>query len=178
LFQLLAFADSIGSGRGIIMACLTDKQLLQMRMEVKAVEGLQQPHQPQQQQEQEQQQQAQVEHREPTIRTLDMGSTSYYFQEYEQLSDEIEDDGRRGYFLTIASGNRNLMALTPAAKHAVRAQIAAQTEQLLYTAHKLQLQELVQLVNDFVAAAAVMQEPNRPGEPLLPYDMMDQLVYR
>ncbi|WIA18907.1 hypothetical protein OEZ85_003579 [Tetradesmus obliquus] len=94
LFQLLAFADSVGSGRGIIMACLSEKQLQQMYMRIKRDDGLQEPGQPQQQQQQQQQQ-------EPKTAALHMDNTSYGFAPplvcWMLLATVKQQPGVRGY---------------------------------------------------------------------------------
>uniref|UniRef100_A0A383V5M2 Uncharacterized protein n=1 Tax=Tetradesmus obliquus TaxID=3088 RepID=A0A383V5M2_TETOB len=78
LFQLLALADSVGSGRGIMIACLPEKQLQQMYMQITAINGFLesgQPPPPPQQQQQQQQQKAET-------RALLMDGTRYYFESH------------------------------------------------------------------------------------------------
>ncbi|WIA18908.1 hypothetical protein OEZ85_003580 [Tetradesmus obliquus] len=70
--------------------------------------------------------------------------------------------------------NKILCTLT--AKDAFAAEVAAQTEQLLYIVYKLQLQELLQLVKDVIAAATESANGSWP-QPLLSSSLLLEVVY-
>jgi hypothetical protein len=187
LFELLAFADSVGSGRGIIEACLTENQLMKMYLNVTFIPGLQEDAQPQQQhvlevphmqqqqqqqeddmdlqwQQEEQQQQADWKqtlqhHQEPVTVAVFLDGSEYC------LAGQFRDND---WDYHLYRGSRSIRAMTHTARKVFSAEVAAQTEQLLYIAHKLQLRELVQLLMDFAAAASVTEIALTPdAEPLL-----------
>jgi hypothetical protein len=149
LFRLLAFADSIGATGGSVKPCITERVLLDLAMEVTVSS---------------QQQQQQMEEDSYEF-SMPLSWSNYCWIKVIKAAGTL-------YELSAADPPR---AVSAAAKDAVVAQVAAQAEQLLYIAYKLQLQELVQVLKDFLIAATRKEYGK---DPLLTKDMLADVVYR
>jgi hypothetical protein len=162
LYQLLAFADAVGSTRGVIRECVADLD----KVRVQVTLGQQ-------------------------VGQLVLDSAPSYFER-----------SRSNYDLTppqayLCQGQSSVPNFRVAPEHAneivssnansnAAADVAAQLEQLLFIAHKLKLQELLQRVQAFItaaAAAAAVQPPHHDScsavywRPLLPSSLLGPAVY-
>jgi hypothetical protein len=154
LFQLLAFADSIGSVKAPITMSSAEEQLMYLQINVLLSQQL--THSAQQQQQQERV-------------VVPMHAVGYC----------IASSALQAQPFSLVVAGRPEAPLSAAAKYALVLQMAAQAEQLLYIVHKLQLHELLQIVKDFIAAATRADERrhNAP-QPLLSRTLLHDVVYR
>jgi hypothetical protein len=118
LYELLSFADAVGSTRPVLRACCAQLQHLKLRAQLR---------------------QQQV--------ALDTNRISYFFGSATQRLLRQPDMSMNGLCV-----EDDPTAVTAEEQQAFRLQVAAQTEQLLCLAYKLQLQPLVLHMHHFIRA--------------------------
>jgi hypothetical protein len=154
LYHLLAFADAVGSTRGVIRECVA--VLDKLRVEVTVGEQVVQ---------------------------LGLDSTpSYFAMSRSKLPDALFQGSNMVHSFSMAPEHVK-QSVSPNTTSDAAAEVAAQVEQLLFIAHKLQLQDLRQRVHAFItAAAAAPVERVDPvlayrRRPLLSHSMLSPAVY-